>query len=89
MYKLRDLFVSWNKKHEGNERSNTESLVIQRFLLDVRKYDDTEYRPRILYFYCMRITASLLRGKHSKYKLLDEYNHPFAVSRKVLNAPMK
>ncbi|XP_048775614.2 uncharacterized protein LOC125680217 [Ostrea edulis] len=70
---------------------NSESLNywMQRFVLEVRKQDGSEYPPRSLYYIVCGLLRFIRDENIHNVNFLDEKDHRFAVFQRVLDARMK
>lgn len=89
-----EMFNKWRESRENvpcMKEMNAEMLNywLQRFVLEVRKQDDSEYPPRTLYFIVCGLLRHLRDENIHNMNFLDEHDHRFAVFRKVLDARMK
>lgn len=69
--------------------SETLNYWMQRFVLEVRKQDGSEYPPRSLYYIVCGLLRYLRDENIHNMNFLDEKDHRFAVFQRVLDARMK
>ncbi|XP_062598901.1 uncharacterized protein LOC134260347, partial [Saccostrea cucullata] len=89
-----EMFNKWRASRDNvpyMKEMNAEMLNywLQRFVLEVRKQDGSEYPPRTLYFIVCGLLRHLREENVHDMNFLDEHDHRFAVFRKVLDARMK
>ena len=89
-----ELFNKWRASRENvpcMKEMNAEMLNywLQRFVLEVRKQDGSEYPPRTLYYIACGLLRHLRDENIHDMNFLDEHDHRFAVFRRVLDARMK
>ncbi|KAK3107197.1 hypothetical protein FSP39_009112 [Pinctada imbricata] len=89
-----DTFNKWRESRKNVpylKEMNADSLSywLQRFVLEVRKLDGSEYPPRTLYYIVCGLLRHLRDENIHNMNFLDENDHRFAVFRKVLDARMK
>ncbi|KAK3107796.1 hypothetical protein FSP39_022395 [Pinctada imbricata] len=89
-----DTFNKWRESRKNVpylKEMNADSLSywLQRFVLEVRKLDGSEYPPRTLYYIVCGLLRHLRDENIHNMNFLDENDLRFAVFRKVLDARMK